>query len=149
MGVLTDFVAADSSEVERVGKSLNPSEDFSGLDAKGMDGIKLGGLYCILTGTTYTIDFVADFMGERSIVYQESEEGPWVHLVPHDLTARVARLSPTDISQVAVRWSKTEEFDPKYFEWPPDAVKQFLVDFAALARQAVSEGKSVLMWVCL
>lgn len=41
MGVLTDLVIADPSEAERIGSSDCPSKDFGGLDARGIDPVKL------------------------------------------------------------------------------------------------------------
>jgi hypothetical protein len=60
MGVLTDFVAIDRSEAQRVCDSLCPSQDFAGIDAKGIDPVKLGALYALLTGTAFDPAFMGD-----------------------------------------------------------------------------------------
>jgi hypothetical protein len=42
MDVLTDFVVADCADAQRVCDSACPSQDYAGLDAKGIDTVKLG-----------------------------------------------------------------------------------------------------------
>ena len=48
MGVLTDIVVVDRKHARRVLKSACPSRDFGGLDAKGIDTVKLGTLHAAL-----------------------------------------------------------------------------------------------------
>jgi hypothetical protein len=145
MGVLTDFVVASPKDAKRVGKSSCPSKDFKGLDAKGIDTVKLGTLYAILTGA----EFDPSFMSEDALRFAASEEGPWVFEVPSDLVKLLAELNDKELKSVAAKWAKTEEFSPKHDNWPAAAVKQMLTDFVALSKQAVAERRAVLMWMCL
>jgi hypothetical protein len=149
MALLSDFVVLDASEAERVGKSINPTEEFGGFHAKGMDGIKLGTLFCILSGTPCTTDFVVGFMGDQSMIHIESEDGPWVQLVPQKLTLLVADLQQPDLRRIAAEWGKTEEFDPKYSHWQLEDIQEFLAKLGVLARRAVGEKKPLLMWIRL
>ncbi|HEY1381484.1 MAG TPA: hypothetical protein VGF55_32080 [Gemmataceae bacterium] len=50
MGVLTDLVAADPADAPRVGVSRCPGRDFGGVEAKGIDTVKLGRPDAVLTG---------------------------------------------------------------------------------------------------
>jgi hypothetical protein len=143
MGVLTDFVVADRADAQRVCDSDCPSQDFAGLDAKGIDTVKLSTLHAILTGG----EFDASFMGDT--LCSGGEDGPWVFEVPADLAQRLAKLGARQLRSVGAEWDATEEFSPKYDNWPAEAVQQVLRDLAALRRRAAGEGKAVLMWMCL
>jgi hypothetical protein len=144
MGLLTDFVVADLADAQRVGESVSPGHTFGGIAVIGIDGVRLGALYTVLSGTPYTTEFVANFMGDQSFVYAASEDGPWVQLVPHDLTRRIAALDGTELPRVAARWAQTEDVAGS-----PQVLAEFLEDLAGLARQAVASGKELLLWVCL
>jgi hypothetical protein len=144
MGVLTDFVVADRNDAQRVCDSDCPSQEFAGLDAKGIDAVKLGALHAILTGGELDPSFMAD-----GSVCSRGEDGPWVFEVPADLVQRLARLNARQLRAVGAKWAATEEFSPRYENWPAEAVQQVLADLARLCKQAVGEGKAVLMWLCL
>lgn len=143
MGVLTDFVVVKRDDAQRVCQSLNPSKEFAGIDAKGIDTVRLGTLYSILTGTTFNPVFMAD------PICQGSDDGPWVLEVPNELMRMLAGLGANDLQSVGSRWAATEEFALKYGGWPPEAVHRFLQELAAMCSQALSEDKAVLMWMCL
>lgn len=143
MGVLTDFVIAHAEDAQRVGDSDCPSEDFGGLDAKGIDVVKLGTLHAILNGTEYDPTF------DCPLLYSPSEDGPWVFQVPEDLVHQLANASDTDLPRVAEVWASTEEFCPPYGNWSSEEVRQVLEELAALCRKAVAEGKELLMWASL
>jgi hypothetical protein len=143
MGVLTDVVVADRRDARRVLKSDCPSRDFGGLDAKGLDPVKLGTLHAILTGGGYEPGFMSDTLcaGGR--------DGPWVYEVPADLVQQLATLTPRRRAAVGKEWAATEEFSPEFDDWPAGAVQQVLRELAALCKRAVDEDKAVLVWMCL
>ena len=143
MGVLTDFVAVKRDEAEIVCQSLNPSKDFAGIDAKGIDTVKMGTLYAILMGVKADPAFMSDF------VCQASEDGPWVSEVPQDMARKLAELAPTELRSIGARWATTEEFTMEYGGWPPEAVHQVLQNLAMMCTRALSESKVVFMWMCL
>src|SRR2546425_12099398 len=60
MGVLTDVVIAGRDEAQKIGESNVPSKEFPGIDAKGIDQVKIGTLYAILTRTKYDPGFMID-----------------------------------------------------------------------------------------
>jgi hypothetical protein len=144
MGVLTDFVVADREDAQRVCDSDCPSQDFAGLDAKGIDTVKLGTLYAILTGGEFDPSFM-----DRASLCSGGEEGPWVFEVPADLVQRLARLNARQLLSVAAQWAATEEFSARFDNWPGDAVRQVLEDLAGLCRRAAEDGKAVQMWMSL
>lgn len=146
MGVLTDFVVADRTEAHLVGEADVPSQTFNGIDAKGIDQVKMATLYAILTGTDYDPDFLAT---DDSFAYIGSDDGPWVQAIPDPMLHKLAELSPFTIPSVAKEWAASEEFDPKYSNWSPEAVTWFLQEISRLSRLAVSTNKTVFMWTCL
>jgi hypothetical protein len=145
MGVLTDFVVADPSDGERVAKSPCASREFDGLDAKGIDTVKLGKLYSILTGDPFDPSFPTN----SGLRFEGSEDGPWVFQVPPDMVERLAGLGASETESVARQWAQIQEFAPKYSNWSAAAVGQLLGQLAALCRKAVAEKKVLFMWMCL
>jgi hypothetical protein len=91
MGVLTDFVVADRNDSQRVCDAACPSEEFSGLDAKGIDIVKLGTLYAVMTDTEFGPSFIS-----VDPLATGGDEGPWVVEVPPDLVQRLAKLDARD-----------------------------------------------------
>src|SRR3954469_8106971 len=103
MGVLTDFVVADRGDAQRVCDSSCPSRDFAGLDAKGIDTVKLGTLYAVLTGGKFDPSFVGDSLCSGG------EDGPWVFEVPPAPVQRLAALTPRQLTAAGKKWAATEE----------------------------------------
>jgi hypothetical protein len=143
---LTDFVSVDLSDAERVGDSLNPSEEFGGVPAKGISQVHLGTLHALLAGTPYDPDFM---MSEDSFLYTGSDDGPWVQAVPQDLVSRLANLGDKELVRIAGEWAKTEVFGPSYSNWSLQDIQDMLRELVALSKRATSERKAVLMWTSL
>jgi hypothetical protein len=146
MGVLTDFVVAHASDAQKVCESLNPSQEFSGIDAKGVGQVGMGTLYAILTHTDCDPDFM---MADESFLCTGSDDGPWVQLVPEEMTARLAGITESEIPALADEWGNTEEFQPEYSSWAREDIVTFLRQISELSRKAQAEKKSLLMWTCL
>lgn len=144
MGVLTDFVVADRRDAQRVCDAACPSEEFSGLDAKGIDPVKLGTLYAILTETDFDPAFIKD-----EPLAMGGDDGPWVIEVPVDLVLRLAKLDAQGVAATAAKWANTDEFSPKYDNWPAEDVHELLAELVDLCAKAAAAKKSVLMWMSL
>jgi hypothetical protein len=144
MGVLTDFVVADHKDAQTVCDAAYPSEEFSGLEAKGIDPVKLGTLYAVLTETEFDPSFIS---GDP--LASGGDEGPWVVEVPPDLVQRLAKLDTKQLAAAAAKWAMTEEFSRQHDNWPAEAVHEVLVELAKLCTKAVAARKSVLMWMSL
>jgi hypothetical protein len=142
MPMLADFVVASRDDAQRVCDSTCPSRDFSGLDAKGIDTVKLGTLHAMLAGE----DFDPSFMNESSLC-SGGDDGPWVFEVPEDLVQRLSRLDANETASVAAEWANTEEFERD--NWSPDSVRRVLEGFSGLCRRAEAQGKPVLMWISM
>ena len=144
MGVLTDIVIADRTDAERVGRSPCPYTTFDGIDAKGIDTVKLGTLSGILTNSPFDPDFIAN-----DCLFQGGDEGPWVFEVPSTFVRHLASLISKELLHTGTRWAASEELSPRYDHWPAEDVHEVLGRLVALARRAVEAKKSVLIWMSL
>ncbi len=68
-----------------------------------------------------------------------------------DSTAGEAKvkLKGKELRRVATKWAAIEEFSPRFDNWPADAGLQMLESLVTLAQRAISERKSLLMWMSL
>jgi hypothetical protein len=146
MGVLTDIVLAGTNEAKKVEASDGPSREFPGIDAKGIDQVRMGTLYAILTSTEYDPGFMLD---EESVIEPDDEDGPWVHIVPQEMVLLLSELTDADIPAVADQWSKTEEFEPEYGAWSQEDILKFLEQIRGLSKKALTDNKTMYMWMCL
>ena len=139
MGVLTEIIIADHFESEQLADAINPTETWEGIDAKGIDPVKLGKLYAILSGCEFeaTIPIFDQLAG--------GDEGPWVLKTPPDRPDLLTAM--TDPDPVAQQWAATEEF--QLDGWPLDAVKETLSKLTRLAARSKELGKPLIMWMSL
>ena len=146
MGVLTDIVLAGTNEAKKVEASDGPSREFPGIDAKGIDQVRMGTLYAILTSTEYDPGFMLD---EESVIEPDDEDGPWVQIVPQEMVLLLSELPDAGIPAVADQWSKTEEFQPEYSSWSQEDILKFLEQIRSLSKKALTDNKTMYMWMCL
>jgi hypothetical protein len=143
MGVLTDLVVIDVSSAELVARSFAPAKEFRGLDAKGIDEVKLCQLRSILADSPYDPNCPGQFV----LLAGDEAEGPWVTSVPADLVAAVAALPEDQVPAIAAKWHDTEEF--KLDGWTLNRVKSTLRGIRRLAQRSEAERKPILMWSSL
>jgi hypothetical protein len=143
MGVLTDWVIANKSEAEAVGKSIVPIKKWPGIDAKGIDQVKLATLWGILSGAPYQESWIEEMLP----VYSASDEGPWVSVIPQGLVDGLASLEKQRFAEVARDWAQTEEFQEE--KNLAQLTGEYLRRMCSLAKRAKKEGKSILMWMAL
>jgi hypothetical protein len=141
MGVLTDIIIADETEAESIGKANVPCESWSGMDAKGIDQIKLGMLLSIVSHQPYITDLINEF----TLLHEESDDGPWIYIIPQRLVSALAVLNDETLEQVAKEWSEIEEFN----RWKKNDVAVILNEICALAKNALIQKKALLMWMSL
>lgn len=106
MGVETDFVLATPNQAQAVLASANPSQEFDGVYAKGIDPISLEGLLSALTGESGSEGFFEDY---REVATMDDGEKS-ISVVPNRLRTALAALPDERISETARRWMATEEF---------------------------------------
>lgn len=140
MSVLTQFIAAEEDEIEAIGESLSPVDEWSGLQMRDVDTAKIATLHALLTG-----DLFDDAVAHYEPVYVSDAEGALVLRLADALTERLAALDAEVLDDVALELAATEEFE--YAGWENEAIAAMLADLADLARLAESQGQALLVWL--
>lgn len=147
MGVITDFVIAEPREATDILEVAAPVQRWRGLEAKTIDTIKLSTLAFILSGKPLDIDAVVAYSMSIKVLATESEEGPWVFLVPEELVLKLASTSKSDLAEAGKLWHQTEEF--QLDGWAETDVAKVLTDLHKLASESRSSQKSLLLFISL
>ncbi len=136
------IVIGDLSESEAICQSLNPLEDWRGIESKGIGAVKIATLQALLTGQTFDEAFC-----EYDHAISASEEGPWLIRLPDMLTERLAELDESALERVAEELAAAEEFERD--GWPQEAVHTFLEALADLANVGLANESALFLWVGL
>ena len=142
MALLTMIVAAEEDELEAIGESLRPTEEWSGIERRGLDIPKLATLHCLLTDD----DFDPAFSQCEPIYI--AGEGGLVIAVAESVMQKLAEFDEEALTQVAEELAATEAFeaDPEA-PWDADSVYDFVMELAELAQLADSQGQVLYVWM--
>lgn len=140
MSVLTHIVAAEEDEIEAVGESLSPVDEWSGLQMRNVDTAKIATLHTLLTG-----ELLDDAVARYEPAYVSPAEGALVLRLADELAGRLAALDEDALGDVAVELAATEEFEDA--GWEAESTANLLADLADLARLAESQGQVLLVWL--
>jgi hypothetical protein len=140
MAILTQFIAAEEDEIEAIGESQNPVEEWSGLQLRDVDTAKIATLHALLTG-----DLFDDAVAYYEPVYVSEGEGVVMLRLANGLTEHLAALTEEVLDDVATELAATEEFE--IAGWEGEAITTMLADLADLARLAESQGQALLVWM--
>jgi hypothetical protein len=139
MGLLTQIVAAEEDEVEDIGASPHPLDEWSGIEMRDVDIPKIATLHCLLTGDTFD---------DAAALYEPiylSAEGALVLRLADEVAERLAALDEDALDAVARELAATEEFE--YAGWEDEAIADMLTSLADLARLAESQGQALFVWL--
>lgn len=139
MGILVNIVAAEEDELEAIGASLHPLEDWSGIERRGLDIAKFAALHCLLTGDDFEL---AATLHEPVLV---AAEGAWVLRIDAAAMDKLATLDEEALTRVAEELAATEVFE--YEGWPEDEVVTLVLDLADLAQLAETQGQVLFVWM--
>lgn len=142
MGILTDLLIADEDDATQIANSQYPLGEFTGIDLKGIDSVKLTMLHSILSGVSWE-----DLQSQYIPIAEGSDDGPWVFLLPKDLIDNLTKLDQSGVIQIGSQWGKTEEF--QLDKWKQEDVITILQKIVQLARQAANQGKRIFMRMSL
>lgn len=140
MGLLVNIVTADEDEIEAVGESQHPVEEWSGIEVRDMDTAKLATLHCLLVDADFE-----EALGAYEPVYAIGDEGPLVLRIPEEVAAKLAALEEEAIDAVGDELAASEEFE--IAGWPAEEVRDLVVQLADLARLADSQDQAMLVWM--
>lgn len=139
MGILTNIVAADPDDVAAIGESLQPLEEWSGIQRRDIDTAKMATLHALLTG---------DDLDQALYLYEPvyaGGEGALVLRVADDVVDKLANLDEDALSRVAEELSATEEFELE--QWDADDIEDMVMELAELAQLAQSQEQSLFVWM--
>lgn len=139
MGILTNIVAADKDEVAAIGESLQPLEEWSGIERRDIDTAKIATLHCLLTG-----DELEQAFYQYEPIYAGGE-GALVLRLADEVVDKLANLDEDALSRVAEELSATEEFELE--QWDADEVEDMMMELAELAQLAQSQEQSLFVWM--
>lgn len=140
MGILTNIVAAEEDEVEAIGDSLQPVDEWSGISLRDVSIAKIATLHSLLTG-----DLFDDAAALCEPVYISPAEGALVLRLADELKERLVELDEETLDAVAAELAATEEFESA--GWDEGAVAEMLADLADLARLAESQDQVLFVWM--
>jgi hypothetical protein len=140
MGILTQIVAAEEDEVESIGESLQPVDEWSGVTLREVSIAKLAALHCILTG-----DLLDDALIHCEPIYVSAAEGALVIRIAAEAAERLAGIDEDALDAIATELAATEEFERS--GWDDAEIVDMLADLADLARLAESQGQELFAWL--
>jgi hypothetical protein len=115
------------------------------LATKGIDPvIQMRTLEALLTGEHY--DVIAGRPRAGHMVAERDQGAAWVVTLTEELLAALAAAPRDQIVAAAATWSQDEEFNGQA---DPEALADFLLELADLARQADRRGEHLYCWTCL
>lgn len=138
---MTYIVAAEEDEFTAVGESLRPLDEWSGIEAPGLDTVKVAILHSLLTG--YPLQTALDLYEPVYV-----SEGETVILrMAEELMEKLAVLDEGDLENIASELAASEDFENE--QWDADDVLAQLTELADLAQLAESQGQALFVWMSL
>jgi hypothetical protein len=141
MEFITHIVAAEEDEFTAIGESTCPLDKWSGIEAPGLDTVKVAILHCLLTGDP--LQMALDFY--EPVYIAESETV--VLRIAGELLEKLAVLDEEALENVASELAATEDFESE--QWEADDVLAQLTELADLAQLAESQGQALFVWMSL
>lgn len=140
MEVVTHVLAAEDDELEAIGESTCPLDQWSGIETPGLDTVKIAILHCLLTG-----DSLQAALDVYEPVYVTSET--IVLRISDDSLEKLASFGEEALLSVAGELAATEAFEKE--DWHVDDVRALLTELAELAQLAESQGQALFVWMFL
>lgn len=140
MGILVNIITADEDEIEDIGASEHPIEEWSGIEARDIDTEKLATLHCLLTD-----DDFEEALSAYEPAYVAEDEGVLVLRIPDEVAEKLALLEEEALEQVGEELAATEAFEMN--DWPIEEVQALVVELGELARLAESQGQAMFVWM--
>ena len=141
MEIVTHIVAADDDEYQAVGDSINPLDEWSGIEAPRLDTIKIATLHSLLTGDPLQVA-----LDLYEPVYVAENETVVLHIAD-ELMEKLATLDEDELENVAIEVAATEEFETE--QWDTEDIQEQLILLGDLAQLAESQGQALFVWMCL
>jgi hypothetical protein len=141
MEFMTNIVAAEEDEYTAIGESSCPLDEWSGIEAPGLDTVKVAILHSLLTGDP--LQMALDLY--EPVYVTESETV--VLRIAEELLEKLAVLDEEALENVASELAASEDFESE--QWAADDVLAQLTELADLAQLAESQGQALFVWMSL
>jgi len=140
MSILTNIVAAHSHDIEAIGESLHPVEDWTGIEMRDFDTAKITTLHCLLTGELFD-----EAINRYEPIYASAHEAALVLRLADEAQKKLAQLEEEQFELVVSELAATEEFEDA--AWSEDEISAMLAELSDLACQAESQGQKLFIWM--
>ena len=141
MDFVTLVMAAGEDEYMAIGDSPNPLDEWSGIEAPGVDTVKLATLHCLLAD-----DSLQAALDLYEPIYESANDTIVIRL-PDQIVERLAELDEDGLENVAGELVATEEYERE--QWDVEELLARLSDLAELAQLAESQGQALFVWLRL
>ena len=141
MEVVTHVLAAEDDELEAIGESTCPLDQWSGVETPGLDTVKIAILHCLLTG-----DSLQAALDVYEPVYVSASETIVLRISDNSLE-KLASFGEEALLNVADELAATEAFEKE--DWHVEDVRALLTELAELAQLAESQGQALFVWMFL
>jgi len=139
MSFVTVVVAAEEDEIPSVGDSIQPLNEWSGVELPGIDIPKIATLHCLLTG-----DLLDSALDAYEPVFV-SENNAIVLRVANEMLEKLAGLDEEALEAIAAELVATENFEKEH--WDSEDVLDMLNELSGLAQLAESQGQILFVWM--
>jgi hypothetical protein len=136
--MLTDILIASTDDVPEILSAATGG--WPRLQFNSLDNMALAGLWTALGGAS-----AGDFEGEKHLLAHTQER--WVFEFPQDLLRRLSALQPGNITEIAASWANHDELVHMGADGP--TIEPVVEAMSGFARQAIGQGKSLLLFMCL
>ena len=139
MSFVTVVVAAEEDEYPSVGDSIQPLNEWSGVEVPGIDIPKIATLHCLLTGEM--LDSALDAYEPVFV----SANNAIVLRIADQMVEKLASLDEEALEAIAAELVATEDFENEH--WDSEDVLNMLNELAGLAQLAESQGQILFVWM--
>jgi hypothetical protein len=146
MGVLSHLLIADVTEASTVASSDEPADTWRGFFCRGIDSIKLAALWAVVECGSAD-DRLDERLGAIRTL-SNSDQGPWVDVVPQEmlaLLATIAAMEELELEAIADKWHSTDELKDCDALHVLDLVR----NIGDTAETAQLQKKGLLIWTSL
>lgn len=143
MEFVTCIVCADEDEYQDIAASGSPLEEWSGIEAPGVDTIKLAALHSLLTGDS--LQRALDLYEPIAVVEDDNET--IVLRIDGDLFDALVELDEEAIENLVDELAASEAYEDEASE--PDDIASYLIALGDLAQLAESQAQGLFVWIRL
>jgi hypothetical protein len=130
---------SEDDESEAIGAAANPLDEWSGIQMRDIDTVRIATLHCLLTGDAF------DEAAARYEPVCAGDDDTLVLRFADELTERLAALDEDALDDIAAELVATEEFEAA--GWEGEVIAAMLASLADLARLAESQGQALFVWM--